>query len=322
MNHLWSRRQALKAAGLLPIGTMLGLTHLPAGAVPIQRVGGPYLKPALNAYSFSDLLTVNQKDPAKGLNIFQLCEFCARHDFEAIDLTGYFLTGYPGAPEDAYLYRLKRHCHHLGLAISGTGVRNDFTSADPAVRAEGVQRVKNWIEVAAKLGAPVIRVFCDSQAPHKNWQAASGNAAREKVEDWASAAIRECAEHGQRFGVIVGVQNHGDFVSTGQEHVDLLNRVDHPWCGAIVDTGKYTTEDPYRDIAIAAPYAVNWQVKESPFGTPGKPRTDLKKLVGIIRESGYRGYLPIETLVMGRSDYDPHTLVPAFLKELRAALQS
>lgn len=30
----------------------------------------------------------------------------------------------------------------------------DFTTADQTVRAEGVQRIKTWIEVAAKLGAP------------------------------------------------------------------------------------------------------------------------------------------------------------------------
>ena len=53
----------------------------------------------------------------------------------------------------------------LGLEISGTGVRNDFTAADVAVRKAGVQRIKTWIEVAAKLGAPVIRAFADSQPP-------------------------------------------------------------------------------------------------------------------------------------------------------------
>jgi sugar phosphate isomerase/epimerase len=322
MNHPLSRRQMLRTATLLSFGAATALSLRPAEAAigPIKRTGGAQLKPALNAYSFSDLLVANQKDPSKGLDLFQLCEFCARHNFEAVDLTGYFFPGYPQAPEDSYLYRLKRHCQHLGLAISGTGVRNDFTSADPAVRAEGVQRVKTWVEVAARLGAPVIRVFCDSQPPHKNWQAAAGNAPRAQVEEWVAASIRECANHGQKFGVIIGVQNHGDFVSTAPEHLELLRRVDHEWCGAIVDTGKYNTADPYADIALAAPYAVNWQVKESPYGAADKPRTDMKKLVEIIRASGYRGYLPIETLSQGRKDYDPYRLVPEFLAELRAAL--
>jgi hypothetical protein len=53
----------------------------------------------------------------------------------------------------------------------------------------------------------------------------------------------------------------------------------------------------------------------------GKIRPDVKKLVRLIREGGYRGYLPIETLPVAGEPYDPRTRVPHFLKELREALQ-
>ena len=53
-----------------------------------------------------------------------------------------------------YLARIKRYTHDRGLTISGTGVKNDFATADKAVRAEGVALTKLWIEVAARLGAP------------------------------------------------------------------------------------------------------------------------------------------------------------------------
>ena len=217
-------------------------------------------------------------------------------------------------------FRLKRHAFDLGLGISGTGVRNDFTAADKAVRAEGVQRIKAWIEVAAKLGAPTVRAFADSQPPFKNWQEASGNASREQVEEWMAADLLECAEHGEKFGVIVAVQNHGDFINTGAEHLSLLKRVDHEWCSALVDTGKYITDDPYVDIALMAPYAVNWQIKETLFSKPDAPRTDMKKLLTIIRKSGYRGYLPIETLSMKRPGYDSYVEVPKMLAELNEAI--
>jgi sugar phosphate isomerase/epimerase len=199
-------------------------------------------------------------------------------------------------------------------------VRNDFTAADRAVRAEGVARVKAWIEVAAKLGAPTVRAFADSQQPFKNWHESSGNASRDTVEGWAADALRECADHGGSFGVVVAVQNHGDFLASGPEHLHLLERVNHPWCAAMVDTGKYMTADPYADIALLAPRAVNWQLKETTQSTPDSPRVDMKRVVGIVRRSGYHGYLPIETLRMGRSDYDSFTAVPKILAELRRAL--
>ena len=291
-----------------------------AAYAPVPRAGGAHLRTSLNAYSFSDLLAANAKDKSKGLDLFQVCDFAAKVGFDAVDLTGYFFDGYPQAPADAYLFRLKRHAFNLGLDISGTGVRNDFTTADPATRAEGVARIKTWLEVAARLGAPTVRVFADAQSPFKNWQQASGNAPREKVEAWMADAIRECAVHGQKYGAIVAVQNHGDFINTGAEHLSLLKRVDHEWCAALVDTGKYLTAEPYADIALMAPYAVNWQIKETMQSTMKSPRVDFKKLVTLIRASGYRGYVPIETLTMGRKDYDPYAEVTKMFTGLSAAL--
>ena len=318
MHPLPTRRSFLQQAALLPFAASAGFAQ--AAFAPIPRPGGAHLRTALNAYSFLELLTANAKDASQGVNLFQVCDFCAQHDFDAVDLTGYFFPGYPHAPEEGYLMKLKRHAFDLGLGISGTGVRNDFTTADRAVRDEGVQRLKTWIEVAAKLGAPAIRAFADAQAPFKNWQQAAGNASRDTVEAWMAEALRECAEHGAKHGVVVSVQNHGDFIATGEQHLRLLQRVDHAWCAALVDTGKYMTDDPYADIALMAPYAVNWQIKETLRSSTDSPRTDFKKLIAIIRGSGYRGYLPIETLSMRRKDYDPFVEVVKVLAELRAAL--
>jgi hypothetical protein len=81
--------------------------------------------------------------------------------------------------------------------------------------------------------------------------------------------------------------------------------------------------DPYDDIARVTPYAVNWQVKEKVDGAAGKSKTDLKKLVRIIKAGGYRGYIPIETLsVRGSTEpYDPRLRVTQLLGELREALK-
>lgn len=142
------------------------------------------------------------------------------------------------------------------------------------------------------------------------------------VEKWVADSLFDCAEYGQKFGVIVAVQNHGDFINTGEQHVSLLTRVNHKWCAALVDTGKYLTADPYADIAFAAPYAVNWQIKETLGSTMDSPRVDMNKLLTIIRKSGYRGSIPIETLSMKRQNYVPFVEVPKVLSELREAIES
>lgn len=322
MHQPTTRRQFLGSSALLGLAVASGLTGSPAhaAAAPVPRLGGSRLRTSLNAYSFLEQLNANAKDKSKGIDLFGVCDFCARTGFDGVDLTGYFFPGYPLAPDDGYLIALKRHAFNLGLGISGTGVRNDFTAADPKVRAEGVQRLKTWIEVAAKIGAPTVRAFADCQAPYRNWSEASQKAPRTVVEAYLAEALRECAEHGKRFGVIVAVQNHGDFISSGREHLDLLNRVGHEWCAALVDTGKYLTADPYEDIALVAPYAVNWQIKETTQSDLASPRVDMERLVRIIRSSGYSGFLPIETLAMRRPDYDPRVESTRMLAQLRSAL--
>jgi sugar phosphate isomerase/epimerase len=331
MNDPHSRRSFLQRASLLPFcaAAGVGLGGLPAFAMePIKRAGGSSLKISLNAYSFARLLNSQLQGRGEGISLFDLVEFAAKQNFDGVDLTGYYFPGYekngPGVPTDKFIFDLKRRVFDLGLGISGTGVGNNFTTADKESRAKDVQRIKNWVEVAAKLGAPVIRVFADTQMRAQTWQTVSNGATRDQVEAWIAADIRACADHAAKFGVIIGVQNHGDFLKTADNVISLLKRIDSPWCGAIVDTGYFKAADPYEEMAKAAPFAVNWQIKQSPLGVESEEAspTDLKKLIGIIRASGYRGYLPIETLSPrgGGGNYDPFTVVPKFLTELRGAI--
>lgn len=317
------RRFITTSAGIVSAlaGALPG-DKLAAALAPIRRTGGSRLKVALNAYSFSKLLNDHIKQRGPGMSLSQLVDFCARENFEGLDVTGYFFPSYPKPPGDEAIFEIKRHAFDAGIGISGTGVRNNFTTADKALREAGVQHIREWIEVAAKLGAPVLRVFADTQMKAQTWQTVAPGCSREEVEEWIAGHLRDCAAHAKKFGVIIGVQNHGDFLKTAEDHLSLLKRVDSEWCGAIVDTGYYKTEDPYQDMARVAPYAVNWQIKESPFGAGNEVRTDLKKLVTIIRQAGYRGYLPIETLSAAGQEYDPIQVVPKFLAELRQAIEA
>lgn len=327
MNVSSTRRDFLKSTALLPIAASgfglgaLSLLSPEASAAPIQRAGGPMLKISCNAYSFAKMLGRNG-----GMTLFDLAEYCAKENFDAFDPTGYYFPGYEkngtGVPTDKFIFELKRRAFDLGLGISGTGVGNNFTTADRAARAHDVQRIKNWAEVAAKLGAPVLRVFADTQMRAQTWETVSNGASRTDVEKWIADDIRACAEHAGRFGVIIGVQNHGDFLKTADQQLSLIQRVDSPWCGAIVDTGYYRAADPYAEMAKAAPYAVNWQVKQSPYGVEKQDEMpiDMIRLLRIVRASGYRGYLPIEALSPRGGDYDPYTVVPKFLADVRKAI--
>ncbi len=85
------------------------------------------IRPAisLNAYSFNNPLLAHE------MTLQELFHFAAETGFMGVDLTAYYIPDYPEVPEDKILFDIKRKALFQGIAITGTGVRNDFTSADP-----------------------------------------------------------------------------------------------------------------------------------------------------------------------------------------------
>jgi len=165
--------------------------------------------------------------------------------------------------------------------------------------------VKNWVDATAKLGAPVLRVFAGkSDLPGYSWQ---------EISNWVVDSLKECTEYAAKKGVIIGIQNHNDFIKTADQVIDIIQRVNSPWCGLILDVGSFREKEVYGEIKKAIPYAINWQLKETVFSGKTEIPIDLKKTFEIIKESNYRGYIPIETL---RKD-DPNIIVPEFLAQVK-----
>ncbi len=296
-----NRRHFVKKLGLT---TLTGLS-LSAGTLlgqeKFQRVGGEKIKLSLNAYSFNGYLRDGRMD------LDGLLEYCAKLNFDAVDPTGYYFPGYPEVPSDDYIAHIRRKAFILGLDISGTGVRQDFSNPDPSVREEGIAHVKEWVTVASKLGAPVIRVFAGRDIPE--------GYTREEMNGWVTEALKECVETGKKHGVMIGVQNHDDYLLTSDHILQILRMVDSDWLGIILDVGSFTVNEPYSEIAKIAPYAVSWQIKENLGYDDRTVKTDLKKIAKILSDVEYRGYIPIETL-----GGDPMKKVPRFLNEVREAV--
>ncbi len=299
------RRNFLKSLVAAPALTTpaILLNSLNASATPIiEKFEGSKLKLSLNAYSFNEPLRNGT------MNLEDLLNFCADHNFDAVDLTGYYFPGYPAVPADEYIFSIKQTAFKLGLDISGTGIKNDFAQADAQKRKEDVVLVKKWIDVAAKLGAPVIRVFSGLRIP--------AGYAWEQTAEWMISDLKECAAYGEKRGVMVAMQNHNDFIKTADDAQKIIEGVNSNWFGLVLDIGSYRGNNPYQEIEQTAKFALNWQLKETMYFNNIERKTDVKKIIDIIKSSGYRGYVPIETLGAG----DPRKKVPVFLSEVRQAL--
>jgi len=296
-------RRAFLAFGAAALPAASTLDARPDDA---HREGGgarpSVIKLSCNFYSFNEPLTAGE------MTLEQAIDFCAEIGFDAVDLTGYYFPGYPDVPPDAYVYETKRRAFRLGIAISGTGVRNDFTQPERSRREADLAHVEAWIGVAARLGAPAVRVFARRGVPEGH--------SRDEVTGWVVECLEECTAHGERQGVMVVLQNHDELLKTAAQVLEIRRRIPSRWFGLNVDIASLRAGEPYEEIARLAPHADAWQIKEHVYPRGGEEKTDLRRVFSILREVGYQGYACLEVLGPG----DPRPRLRRFLEEARAAL--
>jgi sugar phosphate isomerase/epimerase len=276
------------------------------GVEPLHRAGEARLLPSLAAYSFRNYMKdTNHKPDAEAnggrkIDLFEFIDYCAEQGCAGTELTSYY---FPNPVTADFLIALKRHAFLKGIAISGTAVGNTFTLEPGPKRDAEIAGVKQWIDHAALMGAPHIRVFAGNLVESKE------TSIKRSIE-----ALEETGEHAARKGVFLGIENHGGIVAEADALLEIVRAVKNPWIGINLDTGNFHTADPYADLERCAPYAVNVQVKAD-IQRKGRAAelADLEKVIGILRKAKYQGFVALEY----ESKEDPWRAVPPLLKKLR-----
>jgi sugar phosphate isomerase/epimerase len=307
MHATFTRRHFLKQCAGTSAALAAGAALTPApllAAEPFQRRGAPRFALSIAAYSFRDFF--KHQDAAKRITLFDFIDYCAEQGCQAAELTAYY---FPERIDEDYLVKLKRHAFLRGLEISGTAVGNNFAVPKGVERNEQIHMVKRWVDYAQVLGAPHIRVFAGSK----------GKLEAAEARKLCITALEECSEYAGRKGIFLGLENHGGIVAEAADLLEIVNAVKSSWLGINLDTGNFETDDPYADLAKCAPYAVNvqWKVEVHRRGQK-KELADLPRLIRILREANYQGYLALEY----EAAEDPWQAVPAWLKKMRETLAS
>jgi sugar phosphate isomerase/epimerase len=301
-----SRRHALKlaVAGLGGVSLLASGSTDAFAAPPVTRNGTPKMKLSLAGYSFHHMMarrgTPEQIAKAE-MTLEKFIHYCADLGLDGTELTGYY---FPKDITDEYLLSLKQLAFRMGLDVSGTAIGNDFCLPDGDKRDAQLAMCREWIDYAATLGAPVIRIFA-GKVP-------KGGSEAEAVERCA-AGINESLEYAATRGVFLALENHGGITATPKQMMQIIERIDDsPWFGVNYDSGNFRTDDPYRDLAKIAPYAVNAQIKVSVTINGKKQHSDLKRMVDILKDAGYRGYVVLEY-----EEKNPFDEIPKYIDQLR-----
>ncbi len=179
--------------------------------------------------------------------------------------------------------------NHL-IMIDGEGGLGD---TDEAKRKQSVENHYKWVDAAKYLGCSTIRVN------------SYGTGSAEEVQKAAIDGLGRLGEYGEKVGINIIVENHGSYSSNGKWLADVMKQVNKKNVGTLPDFGNFCIKrengkcveeyDRYKGVEELMPFAKGASAKTYDFDAKGNCiETDYKKVMKIIKKSGFSGYIGIE----------------------------
>lgn len=267
------------------------------------------------------------------LDIFQIITAAKEMGFDVIEF-----AGFPNLPEGetplSFAPRVREACDEAGIKVANYTIWADFLTGSNGNWKEEVERLKDEVRVAEILGAPGMRH--DSTW---GWPAAKKGA--RGFDDALPILVQGCravTEFAADLGIKTMVENHGFFCQDSERVEKLVNGVDHPNFGVLLDMGNFlcVDEDPALAVGRLMPYtfhvhAKDFHVKSGSEPNPGQGwfssrggnylrgaivghgDVPIVQCLKIMKNHGYDGVLSIEFEGME----DPLKGIPIGLENLK-----
>jgi len=174
----------------------------------------------------------------------------------------------------------------------------ELGALDNAARAKAVENHYQWVDAAKFLGCHSIRVN------------AFGEGTAKEVSTAVVDGLSKLSEYAAKEDLNVIVENHGSYSSNGAWLADVMKTIDMDNCGTLPDFGNFCMKrdngrrwggncieeyDRYKGVQEMMPYAKAISAKSHDFDKDGmETQTDYVKMLQIIKDASYRGYIGIE----------------------------
>ncbi len=226
----------------------------------------------------------------------------AKKDF-GIHIVEYVSVFFDGKQKDkTYLKELLMRCKDNGvknhlIMVDGMG---ELATIDDAERNKAVENHKQWVEAAKFLGCKTIRVN------------AGGKGTAEEMHKAAVDGLGKLAAFAKPYKINVIVENHGGNSSNGKWLSSIMKEIGMKNCGTLPDFGNFCVRrdnktgspwegecaeeyDRYLGVSELMPYAKGVSAKTYDFDDKGNCiETDYNKMMKIVKDAGFRGYVGIE----------------------------
>ncbi|MDP6541283.1 MAG: sugar phosphate isomerase/epimerase family protein, partial [Phycisphaerales bacterium] len=210
-----------------------------------------------------------------------------------IDAVEYVNSFFPDRqPTSEFVNDLKTRCNDLGTTSLLIMCDGEGNLGDPnnEARTKAIENHFKWIDAAVELGCHSIRVNAQSEGTP------------DEQRKLAADGLLRLTEHAETKNINVIVENHGGLSSNGAWLSSVIRKVDHPRCGTLPDFGNFILDwgtreeyDRYKGVEELMPFAKAVSAKSHDFDSEGNEiHTDYRKMLGIVLDSGYRGWIGIE----------------------------
>ncbi len=235
-----------------------------------------------------------------------------KFDISAVEYVNSFF--FDKAKNLTYLKEMKMRADDLGvksLLIMCDGEGN-IGDPDSNKRTQAVENHYKWAEAAQYLGCHSIRVNARSFGTYDDQIAL------------ATDGLRRLTEFCDTLNINTIVENHGGLSSNGKWLSAVMEKVDHPRVGTLPDFGNFKLEedkwyDRYNGMREIMPYAKAVSAKSHEFDKHGNETgTDYFKMMKIVLNAGYHGYVGIEYEGTRHSEMEGIQLTLELLKKVRS----
>ena len=186
---------------------------------------------------------------------------------------------------------------------------------DDAARKTAIENHYKWADMASMLGCSALRVSARSEGSF------------DEQQKLAADGLRQLADYTRQYDMAVIVENHGGWSSHGGWLSGVMELVDHDYVGTLPDFGNFKisenqTYDPYKGVRELMPYARGVSAKTLKFDSDGNEADlDYRRLLKIVLDSGYRGYVGIEFEGPDLSERDGIMKTKTLLETVRESLR-
>jgi sugar phosphate isomerase/epimerase len=240
----------------------------------------------------------------------------AQRDFgiEAVEYVNSFFKD--RARDDSYLRELRRRADDHGVTSLLIMCDDEGAIGDPddAARSAAVENHYRWVDAAKYLGCHSIRVNAQSVG------------SPDEQHHLAADGLRRLTEYAAERDMNVLVENHGGLSSNGRWLASVMRAVDHPRCGTLPDFGNFQVSeaewyDRYKGVAELMPFAKAVSAKSLEFDAAGNVvETDYRRMLRVVLDAGYRGYIGVEYEGQGLSEPDGIRATTNLLQRVRSEL--